>query len=107
MFNKEYISRENYKKAITKTRIVFNSEIQLTQKKEDDKNDVIEVIYLDKELLKPIVYTENNSFFCPVCYLKKMNTRIYGCSCGHKICFTCISKWTKVNSTCPICRKKI
>lgn len=110
MFNKEYFSRENYTKAITKTRIILNEEIQLTEKKEEkkeDKNDVIEVIYLDEDLYKPIIYTDSNTFICPVCYLKKMKSRIYDCSCGHAICFNCISKWMKLKSTCPICRRKI
>lgn len=52
--------------------------------------------------------TENPAAFtCYICYRTKVliNTRQF--ICGHEFCNKCATKWMKVKSTCPICRKSL
>lgn len=71
-------------------------------------------IDLTKKLLKnsdynKILYTTSNldsnySNKCPIClesYIKKSLIN----PCKHTFCFKCISKWSTINTICPICDK--
>ena len=41
---------------------------------------------------------------CPICYDKSASESV---DCKHKFCSTCLDTWTKINSTCPLCRAPI
>ena len=41
---------------------------------------------------------------CPICYEKHASETV---DCNHKFCSTCLDTWTKINSTCPLCRAPI
>jgi hypothetical protein len=41
---------------------------------------------------------------CPICYEKDASETV---DCNHKFCSTCLDIWTKINSTCPLCRTPI
>lgn len=41
---------------------------------------------------------------CPICYDKEASETV---DCKHKFCSTCLDTWTKINSTCPLCRALI
>lgn len=41
---------------------------------------------------------------CPICYDKEASETV---DCNHKFCSTCLDTWTKINSTCPLCRAHI
>lgn len=41
---------------------------------------------------------------CPICYDKSASETV---DCNHKFCSTCLDTWTKINSTCPLCRAPI
>ena len=43
---------------------------------------------------------------CPVC-LEDFKTTPKVLSCGHVFCAPCLGKWTRENSTCPICRAPV
>ena len=41
---------------------------------------------------------------CPICYENCPSETV---DCKHKFCSTCLDTWTKINSTCPLCRAPI
>ena len=43
---------------------------------------------------------------CPVC-LEDFKTTPKALGCGHVFCAPCLGKWTRENSTCPICRAPV
>lgn len=45
---------------------------------------------------------------CPICFSKLSNLGkcILVLDCNHKFCYDCINNWSKIKTTCPICRKK-
>ncbi|PRD25505.1 UNVERIFIED_CONTAM: SPBC2A9.04c [Trichonephila clavipes] len=45
---------------------------------------------------------------CPICFESfKDQRKAYIDVCGHVFCFSCLDKWFKIESYCPIDRKKI
>ena len=45
---------------------------------------------------------------CMVCYLNMDQERQQGFmnSCSHKICSTCLIRWSKQSNVCPMCKQK-
>ncbi|GFQ67552.1 PHD and RING finger domain-containing protein 1 [Trichonephila clavata] len=45
---------------------------------------------------------------CPICFESfKENRKAYTDVCDHVFCFSCLDKWLKMESCCPIDRKRI
>jgi hypothetical protein len=56
------------------------------------------------ELVKKVEVWEEDSNCCQICWseIDKTKGEIV---CGHFFCSTCIQSWSKIENTCPTCRR--
>jgi len=63
-----------------------------------------------KELPKPKenIKSSNNKVEQVVCDICYKTIQIQGVieSCNHKFCFDCIKRWSRIENTCPMCKKR-
>jgi len=49
----------------------------------------------------------NENLECIICTNTFKDDEMTVLECNHRFCFTCINKWRRLNSVCPICRREI
>jgi len=66
---------------------------------EDDNNDGVEIIALTNDDDE-----ENTTRECPICFEEIPENSIKFLPCMHSFHDACVTTWTDINDTCPVCK---
>jgi len=66
---------------------------------EDDNNDGVEIIDLTNDDDE-----ENTTRECPICFEEIPENSIKFLPCMHSFHDACVTTWTDINDTCPVCK---
>ena len=77
---------------------------------EDDNNDGVEIIDLtnddddDNDNGNDYDIEENTTKECPICFEEIPENSIKFLPCMHSFHDACVTTWTDINDTCPVCK---
>lgn len=69
-------------------------------KKKFSKKQIVE----NKKVTDIVIENGDN---CPICLDPILESEKLNIPCSHTFHITCINKWKKINTTCPICRQEM